>query len=663
MILTSFVVKGIRAWLYFIDDGDGKLVVTTPSIKWLFIGACVFTLYCLTAFMVAKKFVPKPAHVFWIMLILSTSFTVAVQGNPRADANACFKVASEFCDGIFDHLDAGGYLDIYRNQEGLILFDYILTKLFGNYNYLAFQLFNSILISLASKYAYQLILEINQESREGVVLFVFLIFGYAPIWMYPCYLYGNLPGIAFAIMGMTFQFCYFRDRKAKFVVLSCICIALGIVFKGIALIPLIAMVLIYMYSAIAEKKHLICAFLTILVVIMSTKAVDYSINKISGNRLREDGGTSSYAWIVMGLDVDEYKIGGWFTHYNPTVYFENDYNKEKTTEASKETLKEISSDIINNPIKYIKGISNKNYSMWLEPTFAILQKIGVDHEFSISRHARWVDSIISDAGTLHRILIFWLRILQLCIYIGAIFFLVFDKGGHKPFYYLGIVAFLGGWIFYSFWEARTEYVFMFFVLLIPYAAKGVRYFVNWLMTVIKLPKSMNKKNMIPIPFILCSALLTNSFFSLAYDDEAYAKVLEERKYFTEGTYDFFSAVDDEFGFDNIYLESELVYDYSYCITLTVSEQRGHPNIFVPENVSSEEIDKVYLLDNSTIGIEKWENANDENRYHWRITTVDDGYIIRWWDDQNKVWTLNPENGEIYLSDYDKDNMNQRWRIE
>lgn len=39
--------------------------------------------------------------------------------------------------------------------------------------------------------------------------------------------------------------------------------------------------------------------------------------------------------------------------------------------------------------------------------------------------------------------------------------------------YVGLVAVLGGFLFHMVWEANSRYIFPYFLLLLPYAARGL----------------------------------------------------------------------------------------------------------------------------------------------------------------------------------------------
>ena len=61
---------------------------------------------------------------------------------------------------------------------------------------------------------------------------------------------------------------------------------------------------------------------------------------------------------------------------------------------------------------------------------------------------------------------------QNLLYLGAFLFCIFRKKGKSLPVYLGLIGVLGGFLFHMIWEANSRYIFLYSLLLLPYAARG-----------------------------------------------------------------------------------------------------------------------------------------------------------------------------------------------
>ncbi|SEG15807.1 hypothetical protein SAMN02910276_02018 [Butyrivibrio sp. Su6] len=665
MIITSFIYKGCRAWLVVTD---GPMFVTSPIYKYLAVGIVILALALSILWLIVGKIKFTGNGVFFLSFSVCLAFILAMQSIPNSDARACFKVAAELYDRIYTALEPGGYIDIYKNNIGLIIFEYLLMKVFGVYNYLVLQVINAVFFSMAFKLTFEYFEEKCCKIPNFSNLFVIVIMLYAPLWMTVCYAYGNMIGMSLAIIAMVLQLKYLHNDNIKYFVLSCISIAFGCFFKGIMLIVLVAMIIIYVISAFRNKRvFYVCAICMVALTLICSRSAEYVMNSISHGALRENSGTSSWAWLVMGLHIDEQGIGGWFDDYNPQVYKDNNFDATATKEESLADLKVILKDMRDNPLKYAKGISNKNYSMWLEPTFAIFQKLTTDNSFSIERHARYLESFSNDSGFVHRALLLWARLLQIAIYFGVILWIMLKGDVQKPYCYIGLIAFLGGWIFYSFWEAKSEYVLPFFTMLIPYSVMGhCTFFDKVYKTAVNIKGKtcefgISRFQVIGSILVCISMICSKFLFNIPYTDDGYNDLIKERVYIAPGTYDCYSKADNNKLFSNIYIETSLIYDYWYMYTFVDNRKRTHETLFFADEIDSDKYDKVAIY-NDHIGITDWKMLGDEDLYHWRITKENGGYVIRWWYDQNKVWTYDKSFGKVILTDYDAGNLFQVWDI-
>lgn len=115
------------------------------------IGILVFITMAILLFVYSsnKGLRTKIAKYFMIiMLMLSSVFALMAQSIPFADQYSCMVTAAQMLEGNMSAFDAGNYMDKYANQNGLVLFYYVLGKMFGSYNYILVQLLNAVMIDV-----------------------------------------------------------------------------------------------------------------------------------------------------------------------------------------------------------------------------------------------------------------------------------------------------------------------------------------------------------------------------------------------------------------------------------------------------------------------------------------------------------------------------------
>jgi len=61
---------------------------------------------------------------------------------------------------------------------------------------------------------------------------------------------------------------------------------------------------------------------------------------------------------------------------------------------------------------------------------------------------------------------------QSIIWLGAIFWIIFNYKNSEPYCVLFLLEFVGGFIFHIAWEVKAQYALPYVVMIIPYCVKG-----------------------------------------------------------------------------------------------------------------------------------------------------------------------------------------------
>ena len=135
-------------------------------------------------------------------------------------------------------------------------------------------------------------------------------------------------------------------------------------------------------------------------------------------------------------------------------------------EAITESLQHFQKD----PAYAARFYLRKTLSQWNEPTYEALWV----NQFHSGDFSTIVQSIYE--GKLYQVLSEYMNLFQLLVFAAVFAGLLSCRKGEKRWQltklYLPMVI-LGGFIFHTIWEAKSQYIFPYFVCMLPGAAAGI----------------------------------------------------------------------------------------------------------------------------------------------------------------------------------------------
>lgn len=432
-----------------------------------------------------KCYAGKAAGVIAVIgIIAAAGWIMVTRLLPGSDPSKVCNVASQWMAGDFSAFEEGEYLFCYPFQSGIVLFYYLLSRLFGDGNYVAMQFVN--LLALAAVYYFLWRMFRCFWKREDEVLcFSYLaLVLWVPLMFYVTYLYGILPGMACSIGAAYLVVCYLEKRKWWYMFPAALLMGAATVLKMNCLIYFIAIGCFLVYDAIdillisghKGKQWLVSlAFIAVmgLGVYGCNQVTNAYVEHLSGYEMPE--GEVMLSWVVMGLSEAPNAPGN-YNGYIGNVFFENHFDTELATEQSKADLKKIIKRMIESPIDSgITFFARKTAYQWNDPTFIAMERM--EGRKSMIDVSPWVRSVIEGKGRV--LLSVILNILQTMILTGMLFYLLFTRKSKNLNELLAAVVFLGGFLFHMVWESSASYTIPYFVLLIPYAVKGFAEYGKW----------------------------------------------------------------------------------------------------------------------------------------------------------------------------------------
>ena len=401
----------------------------------------------------------------WIGIIII--WILITQLYPRADQKHIFDAANDLLNGNTSSFNAEEYAGSNPHQIWLILIETLTGLVFKKYNFLILQFLNilAVLVSIFAIYKITRIIFKNRKTSIGTIIALFL---FAPLSFYVTFIYGNLFGLATSMVAIWFLLKYLESKKIRYIFVSAVNIELAILFKSNYLITLVAMIGLIMLYVIKEKR--LKTMLSIILLVAIYFAGNFGINVITKTITGEDKneGIPMKSYIVMGLQEGS-RAPGWYNGYNRRVYKENKYNTKKAEEVVNKDLKERLDEMIKNPEYTMNFFYKKIVSEWNEPTFQCLW-INKSRKANIPSNA--LVRSIKGEGTANKMITFYTNIIQTLILFGATAYFILDFKNIKSKQLVFIIIFIGGFLFHLMWEAKGQYTFTYFIMLIPYAVRG-----------------------------------------------------------------------------------------------------------------------------------------------------------------------------------------------
>ncbi len=411
---------------------------------------------------------------------ISLVFLFLLRPQPFADSIAVSKIAEQFLQGDFSALqsaaaDGDDYMMVYPFQIGFIAFLQLLYSVFGAGNYLALQLFNVIAILFMVRNLYELTGEVF-ESRETQTYFLWMSMGMLPLYLHVGYVYGELCGWSLAIGSFLLLFRYLRDHKKRHILWAGILLAAAIRIKSNEEIFLVAFVMILMATAFVRKKWspvLLAVYMVALAVVVGT-AVKAGYTKAAGISEFPKGAPKS-SWVAMAMQEDEYAEFGWYNGYNRKNFVDHNYDYEAADRAAKENIRESLNHFLQNPVHAAYLYYKKFESSWDDPTFQ--SQITIEWE---SRHTEGLSAAAESIlyGTGRKILYWIMNIVHFIVITlaGWRMVLSFRKQEREKQWKMAayLLPVFGGLLFHMIWETQCRYLIVYYCMLFPVAADGMR---------------------------------------------------------------------------------------------------------------------------------------------------------------------------------------------
>ena len=390
---------------------------------------------------------------------------------PVGDQAFVYGGASYFMEGGYEFLGVSGYCGMYPHQLGLMALMEGFFRIVGAYNYYAYELL-CMLLAAGSAYCGYRILQEMTGSTAVVVGYNILMLGCLPLIFYTPWVYGDIPGIFFALLAEWMLLRYEREKKTYYLVIMGISLVLAMMVRKHSLVLFIAMgIAILLHSLFHKDKKSILAFLLTVVLTWGVFGGIYKMYEIRSG-YEHSKGIPSITWIAMGMQETNGAYG-WYNNYPKDLYYNLECDSEKTAAAAREELQERLNEFRNDPAYAWTFFREKILSQWNEPLYQALffttesaEGVPGPEEGSLADRVSGED---------------YMKVLRVCdrwqivIYAGMLCYFLFGvKKGSNILQHIPAIAMIGGFFFSALVEAKARYIFPYYIMMFPYAAFGWR---------------------------------------------------------------------------------------------------------------------------------------------------------------------------------------------
>ena len=616
-------------------------------------------------------------------------FVLSSQRMPGSDQYSIVKYAAAWKKGDYSSITSrGGYLDLFPNQWGIVYVLYLFSFIVGDYNFLAFQLVNVCCMvwfyRSAAVLADRMAPDGDGMNAGNVLMGLGILF--IPLIMYCSFVYGTVISLGLSTAALVSLDRLREQYRFRSMLKICLLLFVAIIMKQNYMIFVLGFLIALILDA-AEKanKKMIVPCIGLAFVLFFTGSISrLLVTGVTGVRARQDGGVSFVSFVAMGLQENEKLYDGWWNSYNVDSYSKYGYSQKNQSIAAMEEINQRRAAFAEVPEYAIRFFAGKNMSQWNNPNFQCFWISQVrDLPATDFDSPQWVDSALNIKGSVP--LTGFLNRLQFVILLGAVLYMFLHR--EKGFIPACLcIIFAGGFVFHTFWEAKSQYTLPYFVLLFPLAAHGWKDLAEWL---VRKPRMFSgilqsKKKMavaaavliVAINFLVILQAGTVPFFNdtlrRAEDTKAYEEYLAGNLDYNTvrlraGNYRLTCAADQ-----GKYLSVPKSDNAETEIARTASPDGAATVRLMYETRTTDEIRLSFSQANKSLdvnggtaadGAKVWSaKAGKAASQRWRLLRTDTPgeYLI--FSQGNLVLTLNPNDGTLTLSPKTGD-ATQRWRLE
>lgn len=448
--------------------------------------------------------------LFLVVTALGLLWVALMYAPARGDSGTIVGLADDMASGRA--LRNLTYLQRYPHQIGYTLYAAAFYRVLGGKLAVAgIRVVNALMCGGIAVLVRRFCSRIFAGARTSRVCAALLVV-FLPLPVYAGFAYGTVPSLFLALLGIYLLLydapaagekdaapaaaAETAPRVAR-LALGFVAMFFSLVVKLNSLIFVLGVVAVCVVRAFAGRGarakvlRLVPAVACVLAYALAAKVPTAVLEAQQGVTIGE--GTPKVAWIAMGMHGDSSRAPGWYDGYVRDLYLREHGSQRAMTAAAQRNARQSAHALWSSPVRAASFYAGKVASQWAEPTFEAFWTtldFGAGNlgshpgETKAQLHERALASVREGAarhplvagmyhGAASDVVYFLLDVYQSVIYLAAVagIWALWGDGDTRKLTLL--VIFLGGFLFHLVWEAKSQYTVVYFLLLLPYAARGL----------------------------------------------------------------------------------------------------------------------------------------------------------------------------------------------
>ena len=376
------------------------------------------------------------------------------------------EAAQLFAQGNYKPMEID-YFNVYSYQLGICLPMEIVLRLIPGLNLNLFMQALNAVLSIATAGVLAALAQMIFEGSGVRCAALLLSVLFLPAMLYNIYVYGTLPMLFLSACAMLCFVRYLRARRTGAALAYALLTALAYVLKPNAAIPMIAMGIAAVLDVMTSRDWKLLGFAALSVVLAAalSRGVIAQYELRSGVRLTGD--VSMLARLVMGLQEGG-PAAGWFNRYTEQFFgFDVTAAQERAT-ASADLAARLS-QMRADPRMTAAFFRDKLLSQWLEPTYSTMWYGNL-----CEKTGGLAQAVFAQDGLVRALLEGYMKISQQVFYILAVLGLIGTLLTKRSVAQLILpLTILGGLLYHMIFEAKSQYIYVYALFMIPLAARGL----------------------------------------------------------------------------------------------------------------------------------------------------------------------------------------------
>ena len=534
LLLSMLLFAGSFLTTCYADNMETQQVLLRPDNPlWNLLELAGFgLLFCGCLYLyekIGEKF-RRGLLVFTLAFVFGLGILLILFGRtvPAADALSVYNAAAEWILGNTDIIHpTASYLSYYPQQIGLMAFLELLLRLWNltGLSAPAWHFIKLVYVCLLCGAIWLQYLSLQylwpENYKKISCCYLILVCCNLPMIMYSSFVYGEIPSFAALSVGWYLLLRLLgsasRDsvsrNDAPSVTTRMLCriiftgfgsilfLTLSVMLRKNSLIPVIAVLLVLLFEALRPGRNgkmrlgllimAVCLAVTSVNVLPLTQKI---YEKKAGNTL--SSGVTAMSYLAMGMQ-EAPRGCGWYNGFNIDTYDAAGMDTALANEISRLAIDERLAYFREHPGYTANFYLHKHLSQWADGTYASRQATLATYGGRSSFFKEVYEGSLSGGY------IEWCNAWQNALYLGVLVFCIdslkkrresrvaghmadqtadqhgadwhgTDRHGADQLYvYVGLIAVLGGFLFHTFWEANSRYIFSYSLLLMPYCGAGV----------------------------------------------------------------------------------------------------------------------------------------------------------------------------------------------